>query len=216
MKSDIHGLLTDRLVSIVALVEKITMPKPGKRDEIIVAAMRLLARGGAAGLTAASLAQEAGVSKANIFHHFETLNAVVLAAFELFLLGMDNMRPQPGTGLRDWLLALGAETVAQMDGDPALAGAYFAFVARAQSDPDLRRRLAQLVEAAEARFVEALELLAPDRFTQAERSRLAALILITGDGLALHRQLFPERRDSQLATWAAFVDSIAPKESRMS
>ena len=192
------------------------MPKAGKRDEIIAAAMRLLAREGAAGLTAASLAREAGVSKANVFHHFETLNAVVLAAFEVFLLGMDNMRPQPGTRLRDWLLALGAETVAQMDDDPALAGAYFAFAARAQSDPDLRQRLAGMVGAAEALFAEALELLAPERFTPQERSRLAALILITGDGLALHRQLFPKRRDSQLAAWAAFVDSIAPEESEPS
>ena len=189
------------------------MPRTGKRDEIIAAAIRLLAREGAAGLTAASLAREAGISKANVFHHFDTLNAVVLAAFELFLLGMDNMRPQPGTGLRDWLLALGAETAAQMDDDPALAGAYFAFAARAQADPDLRRRLAQLAETAEAHFAEALALLAPERFTHQERSRLAALILITGDGLAMHRQLFPERRGSQLAAWAVFVDAIAPEES---
>jgi len=187
--------------------------RAGKRDAIIAGAMRILARDGAAGLTAASLAREAGVSKANVFHHFETLNAVVLAAFEVFLLGMDGMRPLPGTRLRDWLLALGTETAAQMDDDPALSGAYFAFAARARTDPDLRRRLAQLVETVEGRFADALALLAPERFTTAERSRLAALILITGDGLALHRQLFPERRDSQLAAWLDFVDSIAPKES---
>jgi AcrR family transcriptional regulator len=192
------------------------MARSSKRDEIIAAAVRLLAREGAASLTAASLAREAGVSKANVFHHFETLNAVVLAALEAFLLGMDSMRPQPGTSLRDWLLGLGAETVAQMDDDPALAGAYFAFAARAQADPDLRQRLARMVETAEARFAEALELLAPERFTGAERGRLAALILITGDGLALHRQLFPQRRASQLAAWAVFVDSIAPEESETS
>ncbi|KQX35626.1 hypothetical protein ASD04_12605 [Devosia sp. Root436] len=189
------------------------MPRAGKRDEIVAAAMRLLAREGAAGLTAASLAREAGVSKANVFHHFETLNAVVLAAFETFLLGMDGMRPQPGTPLRDWLLALGAETAAQMDDDPGLAGAYLAFVARAQADPDLRRRLAHLVRMAEENFVAALELLAPTRFSPAERGRLAALILIAGDGLAIHRQLFPERRESQLVAWGTFVDTIAPEES---
>ncbi|KRA55376.1 TetR/AcrR family transcriptional regulator [Devosia sp. Root635] len=189
------------------------MPKAGKRDEIVAAAVRLLAREGAAGLTAASLAREAGVSKANVFHHFETLNAVVMAAFEAFLLGMDGMRPQPGTPLRVWLLALGAETAAQMDDDPALSGAYIAFVARAQADPDLRRRLAQLARMAEENFLAALELLAPTRFSLVERQRLAALILIAGDGLAMHRQLFPERRDSQLAAWSAFVDTIAPEES---
>jgi AcrR family transcriptional regulator len=189
------------------------MPKAGKRDEIVVAAMRVLARDGTAGLTAASLAREAGVSKANVFHHFETLNAVVLVAFEAFLVGMDGMRPQAGMPLRDWLLALGNETASQMDGDPALAGAYFAFAARAQADPDLRRRLAQLATTVEAHFEAGLDLLAPARFTPAERRRLASLILITGDGLALHRQLFPDRRDSQLAAWRAFVDGIAPEES---
>lgn len=187
------------------------MARTSKRDDIVAAAVRVLAREGAAGLTAAGLAREAGVSKANVFHHFETLNAVVLAAFEVFLLSMDTMAPEPGTGLRDWLLALGAETIAQMDEDPALAGAYFAFAARAQADPDLRERLAQLAQTVEDHFAASLEMLAPDDFTATERRDLAALILMTGDGLAMHRQLFPERGESQAAGWRAFVDSIVPK-----
>lgn len=189
------------------------MSRAGKRDEIVAAAVRLMAREGAAGLTAVNLAREAGVSKANIFHHFETLNAVVLAAFEAFLLGMQAMHPEPGTPLRDWLLVLGAETVAQMDADPQLAGAYFAFATRAQSDPDLRLRLTRLVQTAELQFAAGLELLAPATFSDAERRDLAALILITGDGLAMHRQLFPDRSESQRAAWRAFVDNIAPEES---
>jgi|GEM_PF-1410933 Uncharacterized protein conserved in bacteria len=190
------------------------MSRPSKKEAIVAAAIRLMSEGGPEALTASALARAAGVSKANIFHHFARLDDIVVDAFEMFLLAMPSMQPEPGTGLRDWLLALGAETSAHMDADPALAGAYMGFIVRARGDGPLRARVAAIAAEAEARFEAALALLAPGRFSAAERRALAGLILLTGDGLALHRQLFPERAGSQAAAWRAFVDSIAPEEKR--
>jgi AcrR family transcriptional regulator len=189
------------------------MPPTGKRREIIDAAIRLMTAKGAAGLSAAALAQEAGISKANVFHHFDTLDDVVMAAFEQFLLGMDAFAPQPGTTLRAWLEGLGLETTTLMDEQRNLTGAYFAFVSRAQSDERLRRRMAETVAIGEQGFAAAIALLAPGRFTPKETAALAALILIAGDGLAVHRHLFPERAAEQDAAWRSFVDHILPPES---
>ena len=190
------------------------MPKPGKRDEIVDAAIRILARDGDSGLTASALAREAGVSKANLFHHFASLDDIVLEAFEAYLLGMEGMTPPPGGTLGEWLLALGAETQDQVAGDERLAGAYFAFAARAQTDPRIRRRLTEIAEAAEERFRLAITELAPGRFDEKETAALAALILMAGDGLALHRQLFPERAGHQAAGWQMLIECIGNKEKR--
>lgn len=189
------------------------MARPGKRDEIVAAAIRLLSRGGAAGLTASALAVEAGVSKANIFHHFSSIDEVAVAAFESFILGMAALAPDPAAGLRSWLLALGAETAELMEGRRAEAGAYLGFIARAQSDERLRARLEVVMAAFEAALREALLTMAPERFGDGEARVLATLLLLTGDGLALHRQLFPARAAAQRAAWIGLVDLIAPKET---
>lgn len=185
-----------------------------KRQDIIEAAIRLMAEKGAAGMTAATLATEAGVSKANVFHHFPTLDDVVLAAFEQFLRGMAASAPQPGTDLRGWLEALGAETVDLIDEQRLLAGAYFAFAARARSDERLRRLMAEMTAAIQADFAATIDRLAPGRFSAEERAALAALVLVTGDGLAIHRHLFPERAAEQQAAWRALVDRIAPRDQQ--
>ena len=189
------------------------MAKPGKRDEIVNAAIRVLSRGGAAGLTASALAAEAGVSKANIFHHFPSIDEVAVAAFESFILGMGALLPDPAAGLRGWLLALGAETTELMDERRAEAGAYLGFIARAQSDERLRARLEDVMLAFEAALHEALNAMAPKRFGAGEARALATLLLLAGDGLALHRQLFPNRAAAQRAAWMGLVDLIAPKET---
>jgi AcrR family transcriptional regulator len=184
----------------------------GKRQDIIAAAIRLLARGGATGLTASALAAEAGVSKANVFHHFATIDDVAIAAFEAFVLGMASLRPDPASGLRAWLVALGTETTELMDAHRAEGSAYIGFIARAQSDERLRARLEDVVTAFEAALREALVSMAPGRYETGQADALATLLLLAGDGLALHRQLFPGRADRQHAAWMALVDLIAPEE----
>lgn len=189
------------------------MPTGGKRGEIIDAAIRLLASRGGEGLTAAALASEAGVSKANLFHHFEGLDDIVMAAFERFLLDMESFSPRPGGSLRGWLLALGAETQALMDERGPLAGAYLAFAARARSDPRLLRRMAETVDLAEEGFAAAIGGMLPGGTSPEEARSLATLVMIAGDGLAMHRYLFPGRAESQRAAWRSLVDRIAPGEA---
>ena len=101
-----------------------------------------------------------------------------------------------------------------MAADPSLSGAYFGFVAKARTDAQLREKLAELAMRFRAQFEAALSALAPGRFSQAERQALAALILVTGDGLALHRHLFPDQAAIQAAAWARFVEMICARESR--
>lgn len=180
-----------------------------RKQEIAEAAIRLMSEGGAEALTASALARAAGISKANIFHHFPTLDDVVLAAFEQFIMSLESMNgPLPGS-LRDWLLGLGTETVTAMADKGQLGGAYLAFLSRAKSDARLRQRLKQIAEGAEAAFAQIIATLSP-QMSAIQTRALAALVMVAGDGLALHRDLFPEREQQQTEGWRALVDALAP------
>lgn len=183
----------------------------GKREAILAAAVTLLAQDGPAGLSASRLAGAVGVSKANLFHHFPTLDDIVLAAFERYILGLESLAGPPPGSLREWLEALMAETTQSIGAAPELSGAYLGFAARARSDPRLRGRLEEVVSAVEAAFAEILATFRPELGAEDLRA-LAHLVLLAGDGLAIHRTLFPARAEAQAAAWRAFVDLVAGKE----
>lgn len=185
----------------------------GKKQQILDAAIALLAQGGSAAWSATALAGAAGVSKANLFHHFRSIDDIMVAALEQFIQSMPAMTPSPGTPLREWLLALGADTASLMETQHNEAGAYVAFISRAQADPRLRARIEEVLKGAEEAFAAAIDLLAPGRWPDHEVQRLAALIVMAGDGLAIHRQLFPDRASRQQSAWATLVDLIAPQEN---
>lgn len=187
------------------------MARTGKKQDIVAAAVALMAAGGAEALTASALAARAGVSKANLFHHFDSLDDIVLAAFESFFMELESLAgPLPGS-LREWLLGLGAEARQVMDDQPQLGGAYLAFLARAKAEPRLRARVKQIAEDAETGFVRIIATLAPQMDPDRVRA-LAALVLFAGDGLALHRDLLPDRGTRQAEGWRLLVNAIAPEE----
>ena len=186
------------------------MVRESSRQSIIEAATALMSSGGPEALTASALAEAAGVSKATLFHHFKSLDDIVLEAFEQFIMALPSIGGDAPASLREWLLALGSDTTAAVGDAPRLSRAYFAFVSRAQSDERLRRRLAEIIEAVVLAFESSLAGYRPAS-TPERRTALANLVLIAGDGLAIHRGLFPERSQSQEAAWRAFVDLVAPQ-----
>lgn len=68
------------------------------RDALIKAAGDLIAERGYEGLTVASLASRAGISKGGLYHHFDRMNDVVIAVHEATVKGivseMRNSRPE--------------------------------------------------------------------------------------------------------------------------
>lgn len=55
---------------------------PQRREEIVQAALRVVARHGAAGLSAARVARQVGLSPAAIYRHFEGMDAVLSAVLD--------------------------------------------------------------------------------------------------------------------------------------
>jgi len=185
--------------------------KPSRKQDIVDAAIRLMAEGGPEALTASALAKAAGISKATLFHHFASLDDIVLASFDRYMMSLQSVSgPLPGS-LRDWLLALGAEAAQSVARDTQLANAYFGFVMRSKSEPRLRARLAEIAAGAETAFYEIIRQLEPV-LGEREARQLASLVQVAGDGLALHHDLFPQRAAALDDGWRALVDLVAPEE----
>ena len=58
------------------------MSRRDTRAAIVDAAVAILGRDGAEGLSASALAREVGISKATLFHHFSSIDEIPLVAFE--------------------------------------------------------------------------------------------------------------------------------------
>ncbi|MGR3660054.1 MAG: TetR/AcrR family transcriptional regulator [Paracoccaceae bacterium] len=194
--------VADRMVGIYVfgMVKRLN-----KRDDILAAVVVVLSRDGLQGLSAAVLAAEAGVSKANLFHHFSGLDEIVLEAFRRFALGLEMLDPPQGTGLREWLQGMGEASFGMDAAAVGFSRAYFVFVSKALFDPELRLQVLGTVNAASA-VVQ--RIVGEMGGTDAER--LGDLIFMTGDAMALHLIAFPERRERVIAAWGLFVDQVAP------
>lgn len=200
--------VADRSVSIYVSA---MVKRSNKREAILAAVVPVLAAGGLQGLSASALAAEAGVSKANLFHHFSSVDEIVLEAFREFALGLEMMDPPEGTGLRDWLTGMGEASFGM---DPAALGfsrAYFVFVSKALFDERLRLIVLGTVNEASA----VVHRIVAQMAGEADAARLADLIFMTGDAMAIHLLAFPERRERVMAAWELFVDRIAPDESKV-
>jgi len=178
------------------------------RRAIEEAAITVLSTQGLDGFTAANLARAAGVSKANLYHHFDGLDAILVASFERMTLGMAAMSPGPGTDLRDWLTRLGEEVFGVADDRAGAFRAYIGYFTRAMFDDGLRSRVAGAVGAGFEAFTGIIATLDPD-IPRDERAARARLVMASLDGLLMYLQVMPERAEELHAAWRAQVDLLA-------
>ncbi len=102
------------------------------RKEILNAALMLLGRGGPDAFSAGALAREVNVSKATIFHHFASVDEILLAACD-WRQSLELEGHQP-TSARAYLDGLGQQLVRAAEGDLVLLKAQAVFVTRAIFD----------------------------------------------------------------------------------
>jgi AcrR family transcriptional regulator len=189
-------------------------PRAGRRSrrqDIVEAALRVLGRAGAEGFSASALAAEAGVSKANVFHHFDSLDAVVLAAFEHAFGGAGMFPPTAGQGLAGWLRALGEGVLAQLSQQRGLLAVYFVLASRAMADPVWQVRVGSHMD----RFRRALgtHLAAfPEGRDAARREALADAVFFSLDGLGLHALMAPGRTEALARGWSRIVAGLADRQ----
>lgn len=177
----------------------------------------LLGREGPDGFSASTLAKEASVSKATLFHHFGTLDEIPLAAFEEFWLRSLAVDTRKLISARDYLEGLGRQLfiLAQKHGE--FLRAQVVFVTKAIFDTSARRRLETSAVQMHRVVVHELSKRLPTNLLASEIDALARMTEMTLDGLMI--AVVMRKGSTELAqskrVWSSFVDllvaSVGPK-----
>ena len=169
------------------------------RNQIVEAAIALIAEGGLAAVTAGALATRTGVSKATIFHHYAPLSAVHHAVLDRLVSEMMAAAGSEGPTATSYLLGLGLRSFSLMVEDPRWVAVSQALMMSGVHDASLRPRLVELSRAARVEVAEELLRRAPE--TPAEvASEIADAAIGALDGLGLHLLLTGDR-DAFLEAW---------------
>lgn len=176
------------------------------RKEILNAALTLLGRGGSDAFSAGALAREVNVSKATIFHHFPSVDEILLAACD-WCQSLEIGGHQP-TSARAYLDGLGRQLVRAAQDDPVLLRAQAVFVNRAIFDRDISARLSKGVAGMHRLVVEALRARLPSTVSDAEIESIARVVEMALDGLMINLVTRTDEHEQFQHAWTLMVDSL--------
>jgi len=186
--------------------------KAGDRTRMIIleAALKLLGRAGPDAFSAFTLAKEASVSKATLFHHFGSIEDIPLAAFEQFWLQSLVMDTRQLASARDYLEDLGQQVIISAQKHGEFLRAQVVFLTKAIFNPTLRRRLSASTVHMHRAVVRELAGRLPKNLSASEIDAMARMAEMTLDGLMIAlvmRKGSKELAESKQA-WARFVDLL--------
>jgi AcrR family transcriptional regulator len=181
---------------------------PSTRTRILHAAMELIGREGPDRFTASALAREVGVSKATLFHHFDTLDEIPLAAIEevsfAFLGDVASENPTLANLLEHFAVEM--RTLVEHE---RFLRAYFVFFIKAMFDPRFKERLSRGAFEVHRRTVAVVE---PHLGADDDAEITTRLVEVLLDGLALHHLA---RGDHQTLdrVWTRFTELLLAARS---
>ena len=176
------------------------------RNEILDAALSLLGRGGLDAFSAGALAQAASVSKATIFHHFSSVDDILLAACD-WRRSLEFEGRQP-TSTRAYLDGLGQQLVRAAQDDPILLKAQAVFMGRAIFDRETNARLSSGSADMRRLLVEGLRARIPAGVPDAKIESLARLTEMALDGLMINLVTRADQREQFRSAWTQLVDGL--------
>lgn len=180
------------------------------RTAILEATLTLLGRVGPDGFSASSLAKEAGVSKATLFHHFGSLDEIPIAALEEFWLGSLSHETAKPTSARAYLEELGRQVITLAQKNSEFLKAHVVFLTKAIFDSRLGKLLAAGGLQMHRAVVRELAARLPESLPATEIDAMARMTEMTLDGLMI--ALVVHRKPKALAeakrAWAQFVDLL--------
>ena len=177
------------------------------KTAIIEAAITLMGRVGADGFSASALAAEVGVSKATLFHHFQSLDEIPIEALGMLTDQALDFDLPANAGLPEFLDAMGEMAFGFLNERRSFLNAYFTFVSKAMFDPRLKAKMQASLNTAKAQVRELINNYVDDE----TRARdLTNMVMILLDGGMMHVMLL-ENETEVRAMWGQF-SSILCKE----
>lgn len=180
-------LLTNRSVNstIVIMVPKGKRTKAGDRTRaaILEATVTLLGREGPDAFSASTLAKEAGVSKATLFHHFGTIDDIPHEALQHLFSQAISQGSGNSQSARDYLQELGQQVILLARKRRNFLRANVVFLTKAIFDSRLRQRMAVGALQMHRLMTQALSEKLPKTVSASEIEATARMVEIALDGL---------------------------------
>lgn len=180
------------------------------RAAILDATIRLLGREGPDGFSASTVANEAGVSKATVFHHFRSLDEIPLLALDRFWASSLSRDSAEIASARDYLLDLAHQLASLTGKRTAFLRAHLVFLVKAMFDPNLRRLLVSTSAGVHELTMKELSRRLPRGLRQQEIETATRMVEMVLDGmmigLAVNRT--PKARSVTTLAWNRFLDLL--------
>jgi len=208
-------VIIDRLVNncyACGMPPKGQRSKAGERTRatILEAAIHILGRDGPDKFSAAALAEEAGVSKATLFHHFRTFDEIPILAMEHFWAQSLAHKSGESKSARLHLLQLGSQVLDLPKKQAPLLRAHAVFLVKAMFEPRLHERFALGATQMHRALVQALTARLPERVRSDDVEILARVIEMALDGLmiAVTTDASPQGRRMLERAWRRLIDIL--------
>lgn len=166
----------------------------------------LMGRGSLDAFSAGALAREVNVSKATIFHHFASVDEILLAACD-WRQSLEIEGRQPNSA-RAYLDGLGQQLVRAAQADPVLLKAQAVFLTRAIFDPEMNARLSEGAAKMHSLIVVALRVRLRSNVSDVEVESIARLAEIALDGLMINLVMRTDERKELRRAWALLADLL--------
>ncbi len=180
------------------------------RTSILEATIRLLGREGPDGFSASAVANEAGVSKATVFHHFRSVNEIPLLALDRFWASSLSRESAETASVRDYLLDL-AQQLASLTGKRrAFLRAHLVFLVKAMFDTNLRRLLVSTSAGMHELTMKELSRRLPKGLRKQEIETATRMVEMILDGMTIGLAVNRTPKALRLTTlaWNRFLDLL--------
>lgn len=177
--------------------------------KILESSLVIISDKGLVGISAASVAQKAGISKSNIFHHFKSVDSLSQAILKLALESMEHsVDASKFKTVKSYLMALG-EVVVQVAGEQMPTyRAFLSFYHESLFNENYRKMIGRFLELTKVKLVSDLKVIIKDHLSDKLTQSFATLIITTLDGIGLHVLLGGSPK-TYLEVWKLQVDSIS-------
>ena len=163
------------------------------KNRLVEATIEIVGTLGLAKLTASALSKQTGASKGGLYHHFESLDALKLAAFQSLVDGfiyLDDDDIQFDS-LEDYLTFIGEQTFSIMEQRPIELKALMAFVQQAMFEPEFKKGVKHLTKVSLERYKDMVSMQFPS-LTDKQISALVQIMDAHFGGSMLHWYLLDD------------------------
>ncbi|BCE01346.1 TetR/AcrR family transcriptional regulator [Marinicellulosiphila megalodicopiae] len=148
--------------------------------------IQLIGEEGLSGLSAGNLVKQIGISKSTIFHHFESIDQLLIESFDLLIEQLFIQQDVKYPSSQEYLDALGEQTLYACEHYNKFITAYFMFFTKSIFNNDIKQKLKRSINKFKCNMKNDLSAY----FSKEEAEDYAELIFTSLDGMAIHFLIF--------------------------